>query len=155
MVAADRPEDTLRSYASLYLDEEVRLEGWTRNVGVRAARVRQKRCHESLAVTAFAAHLPPGFFDDFCRQWRNRFLRNCDEQSASSFKFDFDWRRFYFDSTFSQSDIKGHTGTGTSLLPVFWDYQSPSSINGSLHTIQDTINIWRYRAASDDLIKVT
>lgn len=33
VVAADRPEDVLRAYASLYLDEEVRLEGWTRNVG--------------------------------------------------------------------------------------------------------------------------
>ncbi len=36
VVAADRPEDTLRSYVSLYLDEEVRLEGWTRNVGAFA-----------------------------------------------------------------------------------------------------------------------
>lgn len=33
VVAAERPEDVLRAYASLYLDEEVRLEGWARNVG--------------------------------------------------------------------------------------------------------------------------
>jgi len=32
-VAAERPEDVLRAYASLYLDEEVRVEGWARNVG--------------------------------------------------------------------------------------------------------------------------
>ncbi len=36
VVAADRPEDVLRAYASLYLDEEVRLEGWARNVGAFA-----------------------------------------------------------------------------------------------------------------------
>ena len=34
--AAERPEDVLRAYASLYLDEEVRYEGWTRNVGAFA-----------------------------------------------------------------------------------------------------------------------
>lgn len=33
VVAADQPQDVLRAYASLYLDEEVRLEGWARNVG--------------------------------------------------------------------------------------------------------------------------
>jgi predicted AAA+ superfamily ATPase len=36
VVAAERPEDVLRAYASLYLDEEVRLEGWARNVGAFA-----------------------------------------------------------------------------------------------------------------------
>ena len=36
VVAADRPDDVLRAYASLYLDEEVRLEGWARNVGAFA-----------------------------------------------------------------------------------------------------------------------
>jgi predicted AAA+ superfamily ATPase len=36
VVAADRPQDVLRAYATLYLDEEVRLEGWTRNVGAFA-----------------------------------------------------------------------------------------------------------------------
>ena len=36
VVAADRPDDVLRAYASLYLHEEVRLEGWARNVGVFA-----------------------------------------------------------------------------------------------------------------------
>jgi predicted AAA+ superfamily ATPase len=36
VVAADRPEDVLRAYASLYLDEEVRMEGWARNVGAFA-----------------------------------------------------------------------------------------------------------------------
>ncbi len=36
VVAADRPEDVLRAYASLYIDEEVRLEGWARNVGAFA-----------------------------------------------------------------------------------------------------------------------
>jgi predicted AAA+ superfamily ATPase len=35
-VAADRPEDVLRAYATLYLDEEVRLEGWARNIGAFA-----------------------------------------------------------------------------------------------------------------------
>jgi len=35
-VAAERPGDVLRAYASLYLDEEVRLEGWARNVGAFA-----------------------------------------------------------------------------------------------------------------------
>jgi uncharacterized protein len=36
VVAADQPEDVLRAYASLYLDEEVRLEGLARNVGAFA-----------------------------------------------------------------------------------------------------------------------
>jgi predicted AAA+ superfamily ATPase len=36
VVAADQPDDVLRAYASLYLDEEVRLEGWARHVGVFA-----------------------------------------------------------------------------------------------------------------------
>jgi predicted AAA+ superfamily ATPase len=36
VVAADRPDDVLRAYASLYLDQEVRLEGWARNVGAFA-----------------------------------------------------------------------------------------------------------------------
>jgi uncharacterized protein len=36
VVAAERPEDVLRAYVSLYLDEEVRLEGWTRNIGAFA-----------------------------------------------------------------------------------------------------------------------
>lgn len=36
VVAADRPDEVLRAYASLYLDEEVRLEGWARNVGAFA-----------------------------------------------------------------------------------------------------------------------
>jgi predicted AAA+ superfamily ATPase len=36
VVAADQPNDVLRAYASLYLDEEVRLEGWARNVGAFA-----------------------------------------------------------------------------------------------------------------------
>jgi predicted AAA+ superfamily ATPase len=36
VLAADRPDDVLRAYASLYLDEEVRLEGWARNVGAFA-----------------------------------------------------------------------------------------------------------------------
>ena len=36
VVAAERPEDVLRAYASLYLDEEVRLEGWARTVGAFA-----------------------------------------------------------------------------------------------------------------------
>ena len=33
VVAAPRPSDVLEAYATLYLEEEVRLEGWTRNVG--------------------------------------------------------------------------------------------------------------------------
>jgi len=33
VVAASYKTDTLRAYASLYLEEEVRLEGWVRNVG--------------------------------------------------------------------------------------------------------------------------
>jgi len=33
VLAADRPDDALRAYASLYLEQEVKLEGWTRNVG--------------------------------------------------------------------------------------------------------------------------
>ena len=36
VVAADRPHDVLRAYASLYLDQEVRMEGWTRNIGAFA-----------------------------------------------------------------------------------------------------------------------
>lgn len=36
VVAAEQPEDVLRAYASLYLDEEVRLEGWARNAGAFA-----------------------------------------------------------------------------------------------------------------------
>jgi predicted AAA+ superfamily ATPase len=36
VVAGERPDDVLRAYASLYLDEEVRLEGWARNVGAFA-----------------------------------------------------------------------------------------------------------------------
>jgi len=35
-VAADRPDDVLRAYASLYVDEEVRFEGWARNVSAFA-----------------------------------------------------------------------------------------------------------------------
>jgi predicted AAA+ superfamily ATPase len=33
VVASQEPEDVLRAYASLYIDEEVRTEGWARNVG--------------------------------------------------------------------------------------------------------------------------
>jgi predicted AAA+ superfamily ATPase len=33
VLASDRPDDGLRAYASLYLEQEVKLEGWTRNVG--------------------------------------------------------------------------------------------------------------------------
>ncbi|MBI4219459.1 MAG: ATP-binding protein [Chloroflexi bacterium] len=33
IIGADESSDALRAYASLYLDEEVRLEGWARNVG--------------------------------------------------------------------------------------------------------------------------
>lgn len=33
VVASERPEDTLRTYASLYLEQEVRAEGLARNVG--------------------------------------------------------------------------------------------------------------------------
>lgn len=33
VVAAEAPEDALRAYATLYLEEEVRVEGWARNVG--------------------------------------------------------------------------------------------------------------------------
>jgi uncharacterized protein len=36
VVSADHPDDVLRAYASLYLDEEVRLEGLARNVGAFA-----------------------------------------------------------------------------------------------------------------------
>jgi uncharacterized protein len=36
VVAAEHPDDVLRAYASLYLDEEVRLEGLARNVGAFA-----------------------------------------------------------------------------------------------------------------------
>jgi predicted AAA+ superfamily ATPase len=32
-VGAEDPEDTLRSYAALYLEQEVQLEGWARNIG--------------------------------------------------------------------------------------------------------------------------
>ena len=35
-VAAEHPDEVLRAYATLYLDEEVRLEGWARNVGAFA-----------------------------------------------------------------------------------------------------------------------
>ncbi len=35
-VASPRPDDVLSAYATLYLDEEVRLEGWARNVGAFA-----------------------------------------------------------------------------------------------------------------------
>jgi predicted AAA+ superfamily ATPase len=35
-LAAERPEDVLRAYAALYLNEEVRLEGWARNIGAFA-----------------------------------------------------------------------------------------------------------------------
>jgi predicted AAA+ superfamily ATPase len=35
-VAAERPDEVLRAYATLYLDEEVRVEGWARNVGAFA-----------------------------------------------------------------------------------------------------------------------
>lgn len=33
VVAAPRPADVLKAYTTLYLDEEVRLEGWARNIG--------------------------------------------------------------------------------------------------------------------------
>jgi predicted AAA+ superfamily ATPase len=33
VVAAPRPADVLKAYATLYLEEEVHLEGWARNVG--------------------------------------------------------------------------------------------------------------------------
>jgi predicted AAA+ superfamily ATPase len=36
VVASPQPDDVLRAYASLYLDHEVRLEGWARNVGAFA-----------------------------------------------------------------------------------------------------------------------
>ena len=36
VVAAERPDDVLRAYASVYLDEEVRMEGWARNAGAFA-----------------------------------------------------------------------------------------------------------------------
>ncbi len=36
VVASGRPDEVLRAYISLYLDEEVRLEGWARNVGAFA-----------------------------------------------------------------------------------------------------------------------
>lgn len=36
VVASEQPDDVLRAYASLYLDEEVRLEGWARNAGAFA-----------------------------------------------------------------------------------------------------------------------
>jgi len=33
VVASPEPDEVLKAYASLYIDEEVRLEGWARNVG--------------------------------------------------------------------------------------------------------------------------
>ncbi len=36
VVSAPDPKDVLRAYASLYLDQEVRQEGWTRNLGAFA-----------------------------------------------------------------------------------------------------------------------
>jgi uncharacterized protein len=36
VVAAPQPGDVLRAYASVYLDEEVRMEGWARNAGAFA-----------------------------------------------------------------------------------------------------------------------
>lgn len=33
VAAAPQPDDVLRAYASVYIDEEVRLEGWARDVG--------------------------------------------------------------------------------------------------------------------------
>lgn len=36
VVASGQPRDVLRAYASLYLDQEVRVEGWARNVGAFA-----------------------------------------------------------------------------------------------------------------------
>jgi uncharacterized protein len=36
VVAAEKPDDVLRAYASVYLDEEVRMEGWARNAGAFA-----------------------------------------------------------------------------------------------------------------------
>jgi predicted AAA+ superfamily ATPase len=33
VVAASDPEDTLRGYVALYLEQEVQLEGWTRSIG--------------------------------------------------------------------------------------------------------------------------
>ena len=36
VVAAERPDDVLRAYASVYLDEEVRMDGWARNAGAFA-----------------------------------------------------------------------------------------------------------------------
>jgi predicted AAA+ superfamily ATPase len=33
VVASNEPAEVLKAYASLYIDEEVRLEGWARNVG--------------------------------------------------------------------------------------------------------------------------
>jgi predicted AAA+ superfamily ATPase len=36
VVAADKPDDVLRAYASIYIDEEVRLEGWARNISAFA-----------------------------------------------------------------------------------------------------------------------
>jgi uncharacterized protein len=36
VVASEQPDDVLRAYVSLYLDEEVRSEGWARNVGAFA-----------------------------------------------------------------------------------------------------------------------
>jgi predicted AAA+ superfamily ATPase len=36
VVASDEPEDVLRAYASVYIDQEVRLEGWARNISAFA-----------------------------------------------------------------------------------------------------------------------
>jgi uncharacterized protein len=36
VVAAERPDDVLRAYGSVYLDQEVRLEGWARSAGAFA-----------------------------------------------------------------------------------------------------------------------
>ena len=36
VVASDRPDEVLQAYASLYLEQEVQLEGWARNVGAFA-----------------------------------------------------------------------------------------------------------------------
>jgi predicted AAA+ superfamily ATPase len=33
VLASERPDDTLRAYVSLYLEQEVQLEGWARNIG--------------------------------------------------------------------------------------------------------------------------
>jgi predicted AAA+ superfamily ATPase len=43
VVAADRPADILRAYASLYLDEEVRMEGWCLILQNRFSRARRSK----------------------------------------------------------------------------------------------------------------